>query len=112
MEGGVSLRSPAAASYHRRNTTSTFINSKIAEPICQRKLSTTSPASFKSILLSVDGSENSLRAARVGIDLAKREGASLFVLHFIQAPTYTEIASLGMISSPCTVYFIDIAKQY
>ena len=74
-------------------------------------MSTPRPGSFKSILVSVDGSENSMRAAKVAIDLAQKESASLFVLHVIQVPTYTEVAAPGMATHAVTAQYIDLAKK-
>ena len=74
-------------------------------------MSTPRQTSFKSILVSVDGSENGMRAAKVAIDLAQKENASLFVLHVIQAPTYTEVAAPGMAAPAVTAQYIDLAKK-
>jgi nucleotide-binding universal stress UspA family protein len=64
------------------------------------------------ILVAVDGSENSIKAARLAIDLARRRQASLFVLHVIQAPTYSEVAVPGATVSPAfTRQYIDLAKK-
>lgn len=38
---------------------------------------------FKRILVAVDGSENSERAARVAVDLAERWGSELTVFHVV-----------------------------
>ena len=43
---------------------------------------------FTRILVAVDGSENSSRAADAAIDLAKRSGAALFVVTVIHNPVY------------------------
>jgi nucleotide-binding universal stress UspA family protein len=48
---------------------------------------------FKHILLPTDGSDLSLRAAKLGIELAKTCGARLYVLHVV-APYHT-IAYMG-----------------
>jgi nucleotide-binding universal stress UspA family protein len=42
--------------------------------------------SFSNILVAVDGSESSQRAARVAIELAKTFGADLTVLHIMEVP--------------------------
>lgn len=53
---------------------------------------------FKHILLPTDGSALSLRAAEVGIELAQKLGASVYVFHAMQPFTdflaYTEILNL------------------
>jgi len=64
------------------------------------------------ILVAVDGSENSIKAARLAIDLARRRQASLFVLHVIQTPTYTEVAVPGATASPAlTRQYLELAKR-
>lgn len=68
-------------------------------------------ASFERILVAVDGSENSLRAADWAVDLAKREGSSLFVLNVIPAPIYSTSASSHPGSaSPAMKEFFDKAR--
>lgn len=74
-------------------------------------MSKVSSASFKSILVTIDGSENGIRAAKIAIDLAQRTQFSLFVLPVIQIPTYTEVVSPGMISPPVMAQYIDLAKK-
>lgn len=71
-----------------------------------------SPAPFRSILVAIDGSDNSRRAATVAVDVAKKYGASLFVLHVIPRPVYTEMEAPGMVSSQALVkQYIDMAKK-
>ncbi len=49
----------------------------------------TAPKStFKRILVAVDGSENSLSAAKVAISLAKKQGADLLIVNAINTPSY------------------------
>ncbi len=43
---------------------------------------------FKRILIAVDGSESSFRAARVAARVAKRNGAELLVVSVIQTPAH------------------------
>lgn len=43
---------------------------------------------FKNVLVPVDGSENSNRAAEIATAIAKKHGARLFVLHVIPTPAY------------------------
>jgi nucleotide-binding universal stress UspA family protein len=74
----------------------------------------TAPApspSFKSILVTIDGSENSIRAARVAIDMAQRTQSALFVLHVIQTPAYVEVAPPAMISPPVMAQYVDLARK-
>jgi nucleotide-binding universal stress UspA family protein len=74
--------------------------------------SRTDSVEINRILVTVDGSENSIKAARLGIDLARRRQASLFVLHVIQTPTYTEVAVPGATASPAlTRQYIELAKK-
>jgi len=64
------------------------------------------------ILVAIDGSENSVKAAHLAIDLARRRQASLFVLHVIQTPTYTEVAVPGATASPAfSREYNDLAKK-
>ena len=77
-----------------------------------RVTSRTDSVEINRILVTVDGSENSIKAARLGIDLARRRQASLFVLHVIQTPTYTEVAVPGATASPAlTRQYIELAKK-
>ena len=43
---------------------------------------------FRRILVTVDGSENSKRAARIAVELAEKFGAKLVVLHVVPKLTY------------------------
>ncbi len=43
---------------------------------------------IKKIVVAVDGSPSSLRAAQAAIEMSKHYGAELIVLHVIQYPTY------------------------
>src|SRR6266705_260048 len=56
------------------------------KPTSERAVSR-STALFKKILVAVDGSESSNRAARVALGLAERLKAELIVLHAISPPT-------------------------
>jgi nucleotide-binding universal stress UspA family protein len=53
---------------------------------------------FKRLLVAVDGSENSARAAKVSVALAKKLGAELIVCHVIPTPTYTS-AQAGVLGA-------------
>ena len=48
-----------------------------------------SDRNFKRILVAVDGSESSFKAARVAVRLAKRNEADLLVVSVIQTPAHT-----------------------
>jgi nucleotide-binding universal stress UspA family protein len=52
---------------------------------------------FERILVAVDGSQGALRAAKVGVRLAKRNEAELFVVSVVPRPTYafTPIPTAG-----------------
>lgn len=50
---------------------------------------------FQKIIVAVDGSPNSSRAARVAITLSKDYSAKLMVLHVLQSPTYDLYAARG-----------------
>jgi nucleotide-binding universal stress UspA family protein len=69
-------------------------------------------SSFKGILVAVDGSPNSLRAADAAIDLAKKSDAHLYVLSVIPTPVYAATAVPGAVGSgPSSEEFIDRAKK-
>jgi nucleotide-binding universal stress UspA family protein len=53
---------------------------------------------FKRILVAVDGSESSFRAARVAVRLAKRNEADLLVVSVIQRPAHAFMPTRSMIS--------------
>jgi nucleotide-binding universal stress UspA family protein len=66
---------------------------------------------FSRILAAVDGSENTARAARVAITVAKNFGSELIVCHAISAPTYsfsqTGTASVTLLND----YFSSARKE-
>lgn len=62
-------------------------------------------ASFERILVAIDGSENSLRAAQWAVDIAKKEGSSLFVLNVIPAPHLTMVVESGSANSAMKEFF-------
>lgn len=66
-------------------------------------------ASFERVLVAIDGSENSFRAASWAVDLAKREGSSLFVLSVIPAPHYSLSGQPGT-ADPAMKEFFDVAR--
>ncbi len=68
--------------------------------------------SFKGILVAVDGSPNSMRAAEAAIDLAVREGAHLYVLSVIPTPVYAATGAPGAVGSgSASAEFFDRAKK-
>ncbi len=65
--------------------------------------STASKSLFKKILVALDGSESSQRAAQAGVELAEKLKADLIVLHAISPPTsyyHSTIASPTGMSLP------------
>ena len=65
--------------------------------------STTSKSLFKKILVALDGSESSQRAAQAAVELAEKLKADLIVLHAISPPTsyyHSTIASPTGMSLP------------
>jgi nucleotide-binding universal stress UspA family protein len=65
-------------------------------------------AAFERILVAVDGSQNSMRAAEWAIDLAKRDHASLFVVSIIPTPVYSAVTPPG--SNPPMNEMFDRAR--
>jgi nucleotide-binding universal stress UspA family protein len=53
---------------------------------------------FKRVLVTIDGSKNAARAARVAVELARRYRAELLVLHAIHMPSYlfAQASGVGM----------------
>jgi nucleotide-binding universal stress UspA family protein len=69
-------------------------------------------SSFNSILVAVDGSPNSMRAAEIAVDLAEKNEASLYVLSVISAPVFASTGIQGTAgSSPSAEEFFDKAKK-
>lgn len=69
---------------------------------------------FKHILLPIDGSELSLRAAKMGIELAKVCGARVYALHVVppfQALVYMS-AALAAAEPTYTEQSMDLAAEY
>jgi len=65
---------------------------------------------FERIVVAVDGSQNSKRAAEVAVDMASRSNASLFVISVISSTVYTE-APPGMVAGGAAPsHMIDRAK--
>jgi len=62
------------------------METRTVKPTSERAVSR-STVLFKKILVAVDGSESSNRAARVALGLAERLKAELIVLHAISPPT-------------------------
>jgi len=67
-------------------------------------------ASFERILVAIDGSENSIRAAEWAIGLAKKEGASLFAVNVIPTPVYAA-PSASASATPAMKEFFDKARK-
>ena len=75
---------------------------------------------FKRILLPIDGSDLSLRAVDIGIDLAKQLGASVFVFHamepFGSVPYFSEMMTFPQDAYENEVnekagYFLEQTRQ-
>jgi len=67
---------------------------------------------FTGILVAVDGSQNSARAAEAAIDLAKKNDAKLYVLSVIPAPRYAATGAQGSVGSGAVAEeFFDRAKK-
>jgi nucleotide-binding universal stress UspA family protein len=60
--------------------------------------------SFKRVLVAVDGSENSMRAAKLAVDMAKKYGAELIVLHVIPTIHYALSVTAPSATLPPGVY--------
>jgi nucleotide-binding universal stress UspA family protein len=60
-------------------------------------------AELSRILVPIDGSETSLRAANTAVDLAKRYGASITVLHVISIDLYLQAIGIYRLSYPDSV---------
>jgi nucleotide-binding universal stress UspA family protein len=67
-------------------------------------------ATFERILVAVDGSEYAQKAATWAVDLARREGASLFVVNVIPTPVYSASNQPGL-ANPGMKEFYDKARK-
>jgi nucleotide-binding universal stress UspA family protein len=65
-----------------------------------RESKNTNEFRIKRIIVAVDGSPDSLRAAQVAISMSKEHGAELMVLCVIQYPTYHLYAPRGYGAAP------------
>ena len=68
-------------------------------------------SSFNSILVAVDGSPNSMRAAEMAVDLAKKNGAHLYVLSVISTPVFAATGIQETPASGAAGEFFDKAKK-
>lgn len=69
-------------------------------------------SAFKGIMVAVDGSPNSLRAAEAAIDLAKKSDANLYVLSVIPTPVYAATGAQGAVGAgTASMEFVDRAKK-
>jgi nucleotide-binding universal stress UspA family protein len=69
-------------------------------------------SSFNSILVAVDGSPNSARAAELAIDLAKKNEAHFFIISVITAPVFASVGPPGATDSgPVAEEFFDRSKK-
>lgn len=67
---------------------------------------------FSGVLVAVDGSQNSVRAADVAIDIAKKSGAHLYVLSVIPTPVYAATGVQGAVgTTSVTEGLIDRSKK-
>ena len=67
---------------------------------------------FKRILVAVDGSESSFRAARVAVRLAKRNEADLLVVSVIQRPAHAFMQTQSMVSPNIDVVGLQDYYKY
>lgn len=66
---------------------------------------------YQRILVAIDGSENSKRAAQWAVDLAKKEGSSLFVVSVVPTPSYSSSTTPGATASSPVKEFMDRARM-
>lgn len=66
---------------------------------------------YERILVAVDGSDNSKRAAEWAVDIAKREGSSLFVVSIVPVPTYSTASVQEGAGSAPIKEFVDKARS-
>ncbi len=91
------------------------METKTVKPTSERAVSR-STALFKKILVAVDGSESSNKAAHVALGLADRLKAELMVLHAISSPTSYYRSNfpvpVGMAPPPPSQKEIDVYYAY
>ena len=63
-----------------------------------------SKSGFSKIIVAVDGSEVSLRAADHAARIAKQDGAGLIALHVVPVPPFAHCEPLGLV--PALVQFV------
>ncbi|MEM2096095.1 MAG: universal stress protein [Candidatus Caldarchaeum sp.] len=74
-----------------------------AAPPLQRKM-------FSKILAAVDGSDNSRRAVDVAVELCRKLGSELVVVHVVQQPPYL-FAAAGISPAALQQYFQDAKEE-
>jgi nucleotide-binding universal stress UspA family protein len=75
-----------------------------------KKKTAKDPSQIRKIIVAIDGSSNSLRAAQRAIILAKSNQAELILLHVIQSPTYYLYAPRAFGAPPVDEY-LDYAEK-
>lgn len=66
---------------------------------------------FERILVAVDGSQNSMRAAEMAIDMASRNKASLFAISVIPSAVYTETSPGTVAGAAISPIMVDKSKD-
>lgn len=67
-------------------------------------------AQISRVLVAVDGSEHSRKAVRAAVDLCRKYGSRLYVIHVIQQPSYT-FAAAGLPPTALRDYYVDARRE-
>ncbi|SRR5579883_823198 len=67
-----------------------------------------SDVQINKILLPIDGSDTSFKAARYAIKMASQNGASIFCIYVIEIPTYGLYGSVG---ATAPTYYNEVVKS-
>jgi nucleotide-binding universal stress UspA family protein len=76
--------------------------------MCAHMSQDTSTKAIKRILAPIDGSENAYRAASFAIDLAKRYGSELVVMHALELSQ--SLAYLGIYGMPTPQHIVEMIE--
>ncbi len=67
---------------------------------------------FSKILVPVDGSENSIQAAKYAIDMGSRYNSQVVLINIIYSPLNTEISNLSGLTTPTQIeHIVEKAKN-